>query len=346
MTFLVTGESLVDLIGAPGSWTFTAVPGGSPLNVAVALAALGRPVRFAGETGDDFFGGLLRDHLTRHGIGTGDLAPAASTGLAFARVGADGSASYDFRFEWRLSAPVALDGVTCLHTGSLATLVAPGGDHVRALMRAAKAAGVTVSYDPNIRPSLAGDHSAAVALVEECVRLSRLVKVSAEDLDWLYPGEPGLDVARRWAGLGPELVVVTRGGDGATAVLRDWLSDDGISGDGVPGDGVITCPAPAVEVVDTVGAGDTFTAAYLDALHDDALPDDALHGGPLPDDALHGGPLPDGALTPARVAEALRRGCAAAAIVCTRAGAVPPTRAEVNSFSLGTGLSRAEEGHT
>ncbi|WP_182887152.1 carbohydrate kinase family protein [Microbispora sp. H10885] len=351
MTFLVTGESLVDLIGAPGSWTFTAVPGGSPLNVAVALAALGRPVRFAGETGDDLFGGLLRDHLTRHGIGTGDLASAASTGLAFARVGADGSASYDFRFEWRLSAPVALDGVTCLHTGSLATLVAPGGDHVRALMRAAKAAGVTVSYDPNIRPSLAGDHSAAVALVEECVRLSRLVKVSAEDLDWLYPGEPGLDVARRWAGLGPELVVVTRGGDGATAVLRDWLSDDEVPGDGVPsdwlsddgvpaggvpGDGVITCPAPAVEVVDTVGAGDTFTAAYLDALHDDALPDDALHGGPLP----------DGTLTPARVAKALRRGCAAAAIVCTRAGAVPPTRAEVNSFSLGTGLSRAEEGHT
>ncbi|GLW25954.1 carbohydrate kinase [Microbispora triticiradicis] len=336
MTFLVTGESLVDLIGAPGSWTFTAVPGGSPLNVAVALAALGRPVRFAGETGDDLFGGLLRDHLTRHGIGTGDLAPAASTGLAFARVGADGSASYDFRFEWRLSAPVALDGVTCLHTGSLATLVAPGGDHVRALMRAAKAAGVTVSYDPNIRPSLAGDRSAAVALVEECVRLSRLVKVSAEDLDWLYPGEPGLDVARRWAGLGPELVVVTRGGDGATAVLRDWLSGDGVPsegvpGEGVPGDEVITCPAPAVEVVDTVGAGDTFTAAYLDALHDDAL---------------HGKPLPDGALTPARVAEALRRGCAAAAIVCTRAGAVPPTRAEVNSFSLGTGLSRAEEGHT
>ncbi|WP_327045618.1 carbohydrate kinase [Microbispora sp. NBC_01189] len=316
MTFLVTGESLVDLIGAPGSWTFTAVPGGSPLNVAVALAALGRPVRFAGETGDDFFGGLLRDHLIRHGIGIGDLAHAASTGLAFARVGADGSASYDFRFEWRLSAPVALDGVTCLHTGSLATLVSPGGDHVRALMRAAKAAGVTVSYDPNIRPSLAGDHAGAVALTEECVRLSHLVKVSAEDLDWLYPGEPGLDVARRWAGLGPELVVVTLGDDGAAAVLRA----------GSPGGEVITCPAPAVEVVDTVGAGDTFTAAYLDALHDDAL---------------H-----DGALTPARVAEALRRGCAAAAIVCTRAGAVPPTRAEVNSFSLGTGLSRAEEGHT
>ncbi|MBB2740874.1 UNVERIFIED_ORG: fructokinase [Microbispora rosea subsp. rosea] len=304
MTFLVVGESLVDLIGTPGSWTFTAVPGGSPLNVAVALAALGRPVRFAGETGDDLFGGLLRDHLTRHGIGTGDLAPVAATGLAFARVGADGSASYDFRFDWRFSAPVALDGVTCLHTGSLAVLAGPGAAHVRDVMRAAAEAGITVSYDPNIRPSLIGDRARALAHVEECVRLARLVKVSAEDLDWLYPGEPFLDVARRWAGLGPGLVVVTRGGDGAAAVLDDE---------------VITCPAPAVAVVDTVGAGDTFTAAYLDA----------LDGAPLGAD---------------RVAEALRRGCAAAAIVCTRAGAVPPTREEVKSFSLGTGASRAEEG--
>ncbi|MEV4459352.1 carbohydrate kinase [Microbispora sp. NPDC049633] len=308
MTFLVVGESLVDLIGAPGSWTFTAVPGGSPLNVAVALAALGRPVRFAGEAGDDFFGGLLRDHLTRHGLGTGDLALAAATGLAFARVGADGSASYDFRFDWAFSAPVALDGVTCLHTGSLATLAAPGGGHVRGLMRAAAEAGITVSYDPNIRPSLVGDPARALAHVEECVRIARLVKASAEDLDWLYPGEPWPEVARRWAGLGPALVVVTRGGDGAAAVL-----------DGE----VITCPAPAVEVVDTVGAGDTFTAAYLDAL----------------------GPLDGAPLRAERVAEALRRGCAAAAIVCTRAGAVPPTREEVKSFSPGTGASRDEEGH-
>ncbi|GIH66432.1 carbohydrate kinase family protein [Microbispora siamensis] len=304
MTFLVVGESLVDLIGTPGSWTFTAVPGGSPLNVAVALAALGRTVRFAGETGDDFFGGLLRDHLTRHGIGTGDLAPAAATGLAFARVGADGSASYDFRFDWTFSAPVALDGVTCLHTGSLAVLAGPGAAHVREVMRAAAEAGITVSYDPNIRPSLVGDRARALAHVEECVRLARLVKVSAEDLDWLYPGEPYIEVARRWARAHERLVVVTRGGDGATAVL---------------GDEVISCPAPAVEVVDTVGAGDTFTAACLDA----------LDGAPLSTE---------------RVAEALRRGCAAAAIVCTRAGAVPPTREEVKIFSPGTGASRAEEG--
>ncbi|MFD0662456.1 PfkB family carbohydrate kinase [Thermocatellispora tengchongensis] len=199
MTFLVVGESIVDLIGAPGTWRFTAVAGGSPMNVAVALAALGRPVRFAGEAGADFFGDLLRGHLEAYGVGSGELAEAPATSLAFARIGEDGSASYDFRFQWRLRAPIPLEGVSCLHTGSLAALVAPGGEHVRALMRAASEAGITVSYDPNVRPSLLGDHAEAVALVEECVRACDLVKVSAEDLAWLYPGEPGLRVARRWA---------------------------------------------------------------------------------------------------------------------------------------------------
>ncbi|ETK37069.1 PfkB family carbohydrate kinase, partial [Microbispora sp. ATCC PTA-5024] len=195
MTFLVVGESIADLIGAPGSWRFRAVPGGSPLNVAVALAALGRPVRFASEVGDDLFGGLLRDHLARHGVGAAELAAAPATSLAFARVGGDGSASYDFRFDWRFPQTPGLAGVACLHTGSLAALTGPGAPRVRSLMRAAASAGVTVSYDPNIRPSLLGERDAAWAAVEECVRLARFVKVSAEDLAWLYPGEPDLAAA-------------------------------------------------------------------------------------------------------------------------------------------------------
>ncbi|MEW9531038.1 carbohydrate kinase [Microbispora sp. NPDC049125] len=290
MTFLVVGESIVDLIGAPGSWRFGAVAGGSPLNVAVALAALGRPVRFASEAGGDFFGDLLRDHLRRHGVGAGELEPGAATSLAFARVGEDGSATYDFRFGWGLTGPVSLDGVSCLHTGSLATLVEPGAGRVRRLMAEAAGAGLPVSYDPNIRPSLIGDRPDAVARVEECVRRARLVKASTEDLAWLYPSERDLDVARRWAGWPDErLVVVTRGAAGAVAVL---------------GDAVIGCPAPAVDVADTVGAGDTFTAAYLAV-------------------------LAGAELTPDRVAEALRQGCAAAAVACTREGAVPPSPGEI-----------------
>ncbi|MFG6199663.1 PfkB family carbohydrate kinase [Nonomuraea sp. JJY05] len=226
MTFLVIGESLVDLIGSPDARRFSAVAGGSPLNVAVALATLGQPVRFASEMGDDFFGDLLRDHLGRHGVGPAEIVPSAATSLAFARIGEGGSASYDFRFDWRFSGPVSLDGVTCLHTGSLATLVEPGARHVREVMRAAAEAGIVVSYDPNIRTSLIGDRASALTSVEDCVRLSRLVKVSAEDLAWLYPGEPGLDAARRWAAWpGKRLVVVTRGGDGGrrSSVTRDHL---------------------------------------------------------------------------------------------------------------------------
>lgn len=293
MTFLVIGESIVDLIGSPDAWRFSAVAGGSPLNVAVALATLGRPVRLASEIGGDFFGELLRGHLGRHGVEHGELVPGAATSLAFARIGDDGSASYDFRFDWRFSGPVSLDGVTCLHTGSLATLVGPGAAHVRSVMRAAADAGVIVSYDPNIRPSLISARARALTLVEECVRLSRLVKVSAEDLAWLYPGEPDLDAAKRWAAWpGERLVVVTRGGDGASAIL---------------GDTMINCPAPVVELVDTVGAGDTFTAAYLTVLG-------------------------DGELTAERIRDALRYGCAAAAVVCTREGAVPPSPQEIDEL--------------
>lgn len=302
MTFLVVGEGLVDLIGVAGQWRFSAVAGGSPLNVAVMLAALGRPVRFAGEAGRDFFGDLLRAHLARHGVSDADIADADATGLAFARIGADGSARYDFRFTWRFAAPVQLAGVSRLHTGSLATLVEPGAARVLRLMDAAAGAGVPVSYDPNIRPALAGEHARAVAAVERCVRRSDTVKASVEDLAWLYPGEPYLDVARRWAampyaaaaagsGFGRRLVVVTLGADGAVAVL---------------GGEALACPALKVEVADTVGAGDAFTAACLAA----------LDGGPISTE---------------RVARALRRGCAAAAVACTREGAVPPTPREVEA---------------
>lgn len=295
MTFLVVGEGLVDLIGAPGQWRFRAVAGGSPLNVAVGLAALRRKVRFAGEVGGDFFGELIREHLARYGVPTGELAAAEATGLAFARIGPDGAASYDFRFGWGFGADVPLDGVTCLHTGSLATTVEPGGEWVRRLMAKAAARGITVSYDPNIRPSLLGDRARAVAAVERCVRTAHLVKASEEDLAWLYPGEPFLRAARRWAD-GGRLVTITRGEHGAVALRGDQVTE---------------CPAFPVDVADTVGAGDTFTAAYLAAL-DGAEP------------------------TPALIAHALRQGCAAAAVACTREGAVPPTPEEIAALTSGT----------
>lgn len=291
MAFLVVGESLVDLISRGGSWSFDAKPGGSPLNVAVGLVADGHEVRFATEIGGDLFGGLLREHLDTYGVALTDIAVTeAPTSVAFARIDEVGGATYDFRFGWAYQGKPALDGVSCLHTGSLATAVPPGADAVLELIRAARAAGTLVSYDPNIRPALVGDRADALARVEEIVRAADIVKVSDEDLRWLLPGEPDVEVARRWAGYGPRLVVVTRGGEGAVGV------HDGQ---------VVECAAPKITVADTVGAGDAFTAGLLSALSR------------------------AGAFSPAAVGHAMRYAVATAAAVCARPGALPPPRAEI-----------------
>jgi fructokinase len=299
VAFLVVGESLVDLIGAGESWTFEAAPGGSPLNVAVALAAQGRSVRLASELGGDLFGVLVRDHLRRYAVDATDVVVGDEpTSLAFARLDAGGAATYDFRFGWRYAGRPTLAGVDCLHTGSLGALVEPGATVVRDLVGAARDAGVPISYDPNVRPALIGERTAAVARVEELVGLADLVKVSAEDLAWLHPDRPPEVTAERWRGLGPDVVVVTRGAEGATAVY------DG---------GRTEVAAPRVTVVDTVGAGDTFTAGLLAALADAGA---VAAGRRL-------------SLTPATIETAVRFATAAAAAVCTHRGASPPTPEEI-----------------
>src|SRR5690606_16171103 len=141
MRCVVIGESLVDLIGQPGSWDFTAKPGGSPLNVAVALSRLDAQVEFVTETGDDLFGGLLRDHLYSNRVTVTVIGAASATGLAIARLSEEGSATYDFRFTWAVSSDPDLTGVDCLHTGSLACVTAPGRGAVARAVRKAVAAG-------------------------------------------------------------------------------------------------------------------------------------------------------------------------------------------------------------
>jgi fructokinase len=298
VSFLVVGESLVDLIGVGGSWAFQAAAGGSPLNVAVGLAARGRSARLASELGDDLFGTLVREHLRRYAVDAGDVVPGGSTGLAFAKIDAAGGADYDFRFGWAYAGRPSLAGVDCLHTGSLAALVEPGAVAVWDLVRAARDAGVPVSYDPNVRPALVGLRDRATARIEALVTLADLVKVSAEDLAWLYPGEAPWRAAERWRDTGPNLVVVTRGAEGALAMFEGGRAE---------------VAAPPVTVVDTVGAGDTFTAALLAALAD-------------------AGALAAGrrlSPTPTVVEDAIRYATAAAAAVCAHRGADPPTGDEI-----------------
>jgi fructokinase len=303
--FVVVGEALIDLVGQRGGSTFVAHAGGSPANVALGLARLGDPVTLITRLGEDAFGRMIREHLEADGVvvDPGD-DPRFATSLAIATLAA-GVASYDFRIEWDVGSldPLPIE-TRCLHTGSLATLLPPGGRAVADLMhREHERRRVTVSYDPNVRPALMGNARSARADVEALVALSDVVKVSDEDLAWLYPGEPDEDVARRWLGTGPALVVVTRGGAGLFAVTPRHEVRRG---------------AVPIDLVDTVGAGDSFTSGLLDGLQRAGL-----IGGDRRE-AFAG--TDEDTLT-----SILERAATVAAITCSRPGAAPPTAKELDA---------------
>ncbi|WP_063043927.1 carbohydrate kinase family protein [Nocardia pseudovaccinii] len=250
----VVGEALLDLIAESGAQAFASRPGGSPANVAVALARLGAQVTLATQLGDDLPGRIVGKYLRANDVVVQRLpAQSSATSLALAALDNDGGATYDFRITWDITEPPRiLPDCLCLHTGSIATALYPGADIVEDLMRNQRKSGaVTISLDPNIRPSLLGSIEGECARVERQVGLADIVKVSAEDLRWLYPDADPRTVARDWLARGPALVVVTLGADGAYALTRQFAA---------------TRVAPQVTVVDTVGAGDAFTAGLLNAL--------------------------------------------------------------------------------
>jgi fructokinase len=231
----VLGEAVVDLV-EQGPGLYRAHPGGSPLNVAIGLGRLDRPVALHARISGDTFGRMFRRHLAASGVDDRALVAATEPStLAVASVDADGVASYDFwmhgtaDWQWtaaELAEPLA-DDVVALHTGSMTLEVEPGASQVLDLLRRERERGlVTISYDPNVRLARLGPADAGRRRVEDVVRLADLVKVSADDLDWLHPGEDPGEVAVRWvggagedpAGGGPSLVVVTLGAAGSLAV--------------------------------------------------------------------------------------------------------------------------------
>ena len=215
---LVIGEALVDVVpdsnGQPQDF-----PGGSPANVAIALARLGRDVRLVTLLGDDDRGAAVRAWLEASDV-TVLARPTASGRTSSAAVTLDetGAASYVFDLDWHLGEVTEVGDV--LHVGSIATVLEPGADAVLDAVRAHHGRAL-VSLDPNARPAITPDRAGPVARVEELVALSDVVKVSDEDLHWLHPDDDPVATATRWAGAGPGLVVVTRGGDGAVAVRHD-----------------------------------------------------------------------------------------------------------------------------
>lgn len=287
---LVCGEALIDLVGQQDG-RYLPRPGGGPANTAVTLGRLGVPVTLAARLADDAFGASIRRHVEDSGVDLAASTTAAEpTTLAVATLDADGRASYGFYWQgtadWQWTdaeLPQPGEDVTAVVLGSLAIALPPGHDVVGAWARRLTR---PLVLDPNVRPMLLGSREEYRRRLDPLVAASTVVKVSDEDLAWTHPGEDPIDVVRGWA---RPLAVVTRGPDGAVAVL------DG-------GEPMEVAGRP-VDVVDTVGAGDSFTGGLLSVLDLDDL---------------------IGSVRPA-----LERAVAVSAITCSRAGADPPWRHEL-----------------
>ncbi|MGI8626951.1 MAG: carbohydrate kinase family protein [Geodermatophilaceae bacterium] len=305
---VVCGEAVLDLISDGSPTGYRARPGGSPVNVAVGAARLGLPTALLARFGAGQFGRLLRSHAAAAGVSLA-LSVNADEPAMLAVVGLDasGTASYDFYIDgtaergWqRHELPDPLpDQAQALHVGSISSWLAPAGALVSELVvREHHRGAVLISFDPNLRPVLIEDPGHARACVERVLVVAQLIKVSVEDLRWLYPQQDPGASAQRWAHTGPALVVLTAGANGARAYR--------------PGRPAYPVSARDVSVVDTVGAGDAFTAGLLAALADRGR----LHRHGLDD-------LDDGELDAILSSAAL-----VAALTCARAGADPPSRAE------------------
>lgn len=247
---LVIGEALIDIVDRDGQIIGEHV-GGSPLNVAVGLARLERGVDFLTHIGHDPRGRSIADYVS-----TSDAAlvegsvGAAKTPVAMATLDATGQATYTFDIAWSLSGTPEVGPPLVVHTGSIATVLDPGCLAVAALLDTYRLS-ATVTYDPNVRTALIDDADLAKERIERLVERCDVVKASDEDLRWISPGVEPEEVARRWLAASPAVVAVTEGGAGAFAVSAA---------------GTVRVPAMPVQVIDTVGAGDSFMTGLIDGL--------------------------------------------------------------------------------
>jgi fructokinase len=287
----VAGEALIDVVNKGD--TRSAHVGGGPANTAKALARLGFSSFFVGGISSDEYGSLIESELLESGVELSlALRGSKPTALANAVIDEKGGASYSFELEDTTTFDFSVDWLpsgdpAVVHVGSVATLVEPGASE---LLSWVKGLSVPVVFDPNVRPSIMGDKDLYRAAVEKWIAVASVVKLSDEDLSWLY-GEDEAGVVKRWLNDGVSVVVVTRGAEG----LRGYF-----------GDVVIDVPAVSVDLVDTIGAGDTIGAVVVEGV--------VKHG-------LAG--------LGANLDSVLRRAALAASITCSRAGANPPWKSEL-----------------
>jgi len=254
-TALVVGEALIDIVEHQGQALGEHV-GGSPLNVAVGLALLGRRVEFLTWIGGDRRGQRIADYLHDSGVHLAAGSTGASrTATAVAELDQNGSATYTFDIDWQISPSAIAEEPLVLHTGSIAAALEPGSSRVDGLIDKHKTT-ATITFDPNIRSAFFENAEQALARVEAVIARSDVVKASDEDMRWLAPESSPEQLAGRWLALGPAIVAVTFGADGSYAVCAGC--EQRIS-------------AYPAGVVDTVGAGDSFMAGLIDALWDAGL---------------------------------------------------------------------------
>jgi len=308
---VVGGEALIDLV--PDDGVLRPVPGGGPFNTAIALGRLGMPVAYLGTLSHDDYGKLLARALNEADVDVSLVRWSdAPTPSAVVHQQDDGGNTYSFQLAGTAFAdllpealPTLPGDATAIHIGTLALAVDPPAAAYEALLTR-EAASRKIFFDPNVRPAVFGDRVSYQARFERIARSADIVKLSDDDAVWIYP-ELELDgILDHILGLGPLLVAITRGTLGAIAASRDAR---------------VRVPAVPIVVADTVGAGDSFGAALLAALVErNALDSNGTRH------------LDEGLLK-----DAVIYAVTASAITCTRAGAVPPTRAEVDAWIASSG---------
>jgi len=294
----VCGEVLIDLI--PDGTERKAVVGGGPANTAKALAKLGIDAQFIDGISTDKYGQMALKQLHKDGVLLDFVKfsdkPTCLAIVALNNQGGasyefviDGTATFDFSATW-LPDPVATKP-SLLHIGTLVTAIEPAASVL--FEWAKKVAKISpIVFDPNIRPAVMSDRTEYVKQVERWVSISSAVKVSDDDIYWLFPGVELDQVANKWLLMGPELVVVTFGDKGLTGYRKNEK---------------VAVDAKKVVVADTVGAGDTVGAILVEAIIEDGLEK----------------------LTGMRLSVMLDRAAKAAAITVSRTGALPPSKAEI-----------------
>jgi fructokinase len=321
MRSLITsmGEILIDflpIVEADKTTGFRMVPGGSPFNTALGIARLGQASAFACNTANDFFGRFLYSHIVSEQIDTRFVQEVeAQTTLAFVAM-EDNEPAYAFYGDAAADTlmtaeqlPDALFAETAIfHCGSISLLRGSTPDAVVSAVDRLKGQAL-ISFDPNLRPNLVKDEAAYRELLVYMFSQADIVKISAADLEWLAPDQAIEEVAREILGYGPALVVVTRGGQGSMALLA---RPDGSTLEA-------SHPVFPINLVDTVGAGDSFSSGLLAGLAERGIYSRAA--------------LED--LEETELEKLLRFAAAVSGITCSRAGANPPTRAEVESFLAG-----------